>query len=425
MTGTERSGRGRGGERPGKLGAFVWGGVKIAVAAGIIFGAVRLYRYQIATSPRIGRQKPPPQPKLVQVVAVAAMNRPTTVTGMGTVVPARQVTLRPQVSGRILEVSEQVVPGGFVEAECRLMEIDPRDYDVLVRQREGDLAKAVRDLKLELGSGEVAKHEYDLLDEVAGEDDLELMLRKPHLESAKASEDSAAAALEKAKLDLARCGIAAPFNAIVQAKHVELGATVTLSSDLVTLIATDQAWVEVMVFVHQLKWLDIPKTNGDSGPTVRIENPGVWKSGQFREGRVLRLMGELETEGRLARLLVAVDDPFCLKPENRGRPALLMGSYVTAKINGRTIDSVFPVTRSQLRDNDVVWIMNDAAELEIRPVTIVYRDSDEVYVSEGLTDGERLVVTDIAAPVAGMPLRIEGDTPVSTGAAAADDGGGQ
>ncbi|MBN2269212.1 MAG: hypothetical protein JXN61_01270, partial [Sedimentisphaerales bacterium] len=252
MTGTERSGRGRGEGRPGKLGILFWGGVKMAVAAAVIYGAVRLYQYQMATSPRIGRQKPPPQPKLVQVVAAARKDGPTAVTGMGTVVSARQVTLRPQVSGRILEVSEQVVPGGFVEAGCRLMEIDPMDYEVLVRQREGDLAKAVRDLKLEQGSGEVAKREYDLLDEVAGEDDLELMLRKPHLDSAKASEDSARAALEKAKLDLARCGIGAPFNAIVQAKHVELGATVTLSTDLVTLVATDQAWVEVMVFVHQL-----------------------------------------------------------------------------------------------------------------------------------------------------------------------------
>ena len=43
--------------------------------------------------------------------------------------------------------------------------------------------------------------------------------------------------------------------------------------------------------------------------------------------------------------------------------------------------------------------------LEIRKVDIVFRGHDQVLVADGVKAGERLVVTDLAAPVAGMPLR--------------------
>ena len=46
---------------------------------------------------------------------------------------------------------------------------------------------------------------------------------------------------------------------------------------------------------------------------------------------------------------------------------------------------------------------NDA--LEIRRLDIVYRGHDHVLVADGVRAGERLVITDLAAPVEGMPLR--------------------
>jgi hypothetical protein len=88
-------------------------------------------------------------------------------------------------------------------------------------------------------------------------------------------------------------------------------------------------------------------------------------------GRVVRLYGEIEAEGRMARLLVAVDDPFCLKPANQDQPKLLMGTFVQAEIEGRTLESVYPIARPHLRDNNTVWIMDANDQLEIRPGQIV------------------------------------------------------
>lgn len=392
--------------RPRVARRLLSGILKILLSVAIVGAAVVIYRHQIKTSPRAGRRKPPARPKLVQVMPVHKDDCQTTVAGYGKVMPAQQVTLRPQVTGQIVEVSPDVVPGGFVAAGHKLAAIDHRDYDILVRQRGSDVARAVKDFKVEQGNQAIAKKEYELLGELITEEDRELVLREPQLASAQAAKESAEAALQKAKLDLARCDIAAPFNAIVQDKHVDLGATVSLNSDMVTLIGTDEAWIDVKVDIQELKWLDIPQKNSDSGPEVKISNSLAWGPDRFRMGRVLRLVGELETHGQQARLLVMVDDPLCLKAENQGLPQLLMDSYVSAEIQGRTLRSVFPIDWPHLRDNDTVWIMNEDNQLDIRPVQIALRGPERVYVTEGIAEDERLVVTDIGAPVAGMPLRI-------------------
>lgn len=384
---------------------FLWAAIKIALTLAILAVAAAAYKYQMDTSPKAQRQKPARQAKLVRVMPLEKSDRTTTVNAMGPVVPAQQVTLNPQVSGRIIEVSKALIPGGIVQEGEELVTIDPRDYRIQVQQRQGDVARAMRDLKVEQGNQAIAKQEYELLGEIVTEEDRELVLREPQLASAQSALESAKAALEKARLDLARCDIAAPFNAIIQEKHIDLGATVSLNTPVATLIATDEAWVELKVPIGQLKWLSIPQTNGATGSTVKIYNKLAWGPDRFRVGRVVRLYGELETEGKLAQLLVAVDDPFCLKPENRDKPQLLIGSFVNAEIEGRNLESVFAIERPLIHDR-TVWIMDPNDQLEIRPVDILFSATEEVFVSKGLNENERLVLTDIAAPVAGMPLRI-------------------
>lgn len=390
---------------PSLLSRLLGGALRLTIAALIVIGALLAFRHQMNTSPRAARKKPPRQAKLVQVIPLHKDDCVTVVTENGTVVPAQQVTLQPQVTGQIIAISPDVIPGCVISAGQKLITIDPRDYDIVVRQRRSDVATAAKNLKVEQGNQAVARQEYELLGEVIREEDRELVLREPQLASAQTALESAEAALQRSQLDRARCDIATPFNAIVQDKHVDLGATVGANTQLTTLIGTDEAWINVKVPVDQLKWIIIPQSNGDPGSKVTISSK-VWGPDQHRTGRVVRLHGEIETQGRMAKLLVVVEDPFCLKPENQGKPQLLMGSYVSARIEGRVLPSVFPIEESHLRDNETVWIMNDQGQLQIRNVKVAFSGPGQYYISDGLTENERLVVTDIAAPVAGMPLRI-------------------
>lgn len=361
------------------------------------------------TGPSAKREPPPRQARLVETQPVVFGTARTRIEAMGTVIPAESVTLQPQVSGEIIAVSDDLEPGGLLRAGDELLRIDPQDYELAVLQRESEVAQAESALRLELGQQAIAKREFELLNETMEEEDRDLVLRKPQLESVRAQLALARASVKKAKLDLQRTRVTAPFNAIVESRPVEVGSRVTMTNTLATLAGTDTCWVEVSVPVKELQWISVPRGNEATGSRVRISNPAAWGEGVSREGRVIRLAGDLEKEGRMARLIVEVDDPFALKPESSDRPIMLMDSYVSVEIEGRQLEDVAAIAREHLRDGDRLWIMGADDTLEIRKVDIAFRGHDRIFVTQGVEGGERLVVTDLAAPVAGMPLRMKGE----------------
>ena len=372
--------------------------------------ALGVYVYQIKHRPRAERRKPPRQARLVNVETIHKTTCPIYVDAMGLVVPAREITITPEVTGVITSIDPVVLPGGIIQEGQILFEIDSRDYQAIVKQRQSDVEKAELNLKLESGNQTIARQEYEMLEEIIEEQDRELVLRKPHLEEAQAALEAAKALLDKAKLDVQRCTIKAPFNAVIKNKYTDLGARVSPSNPLVSLIGIDEYWLEAVVSVDQIQWIDIPKDNGQKGSAAKIYNPSMWGDSQYRQGRVVRLLGQLEEEGRNAKLLIAIQDPLCLTHNNMNLP-LLIDSYVGAEIQGRQLIDVFPVKREYIRNGNQVWIMNENDNLQICPVEIVFGNKDTVYIRNGFQEGQKLVTTDISTPVEGMPLRTEPEIP--------------
>jgi len=190
---------------------------------------------------------------------------------------------------------------------------------------------------------------------------------------------------------------------------------------MATLVGTDAYWVEVSVPVDELKWIRFPRSAGEAGSPVRVRDEAAWGPDVYRVGRVIRLESALEEQGRMARVLVSVPDPLGLADPSGKTPPLLIGSYVRAEIEGTDLENVVALDRNHLRNGNEVWVMNGDGELEIRQVEIAYRGRQQVLVSDGLEAGERIVTTDLPAPVEGMRLRTEPSSPAAV--AASDDTG--
>jgi len=374
----------------------------------LIVGGVAAF-VLMETGPQAERKPRPRNARLVEVQTIRKANKPIMVEAMGTVVPALKVDVKPQVSGEIVGVSEEFVPGGRFLTGQMLVQIDPIDYALVVRQRKSDVARTKSAYQLEVSQQLVAQREYELLGETVAEDERDLVLRKPQLESAKAAYEAAEAALENAHLDQQRTQIVAPFNGVLQNRQVNVGTQVTTSSVLGTFVGTDAYWVEVSVPVDQLQWLYIPRAKGDKGSEVRIYNEAAWGRDVFRYGHVIRLAPAVEAQGRMARLIVAVDDPLAYETDGKALPSMLLGTYVRVEITGVSLDDALSIRRTSLRDGDVVWVMNADDQLDLRVVDVVFRGRDEVLVKKGVRLGERVVTTDLGAPVAGMPLRVNED----------------
>jgi len=379
--------------------------IRALLVLGVIAAGFGVSIYWITHRPKTRRQPPPAKATLVDVIEVARQTHKVVVHGMGTVVPTREIQLSSQVGGQIIDVSKEFVPGGrFVRGE-RVLEIDPKDYELAVQQRKSDIAKAQCDLKVEMGQQSVAQREHELLGKEVEDEDKELLLRKPQLAMAKAAVSAAQANLEQAILDLKRTEVSAPFNAMVKSRNVNLGSHVGIGTALASLVGTDEYWVQISISLDELRWIDVPKINRDGGSTVRVYCESAWGPNAFRIGTVERLMTNLEPQGRMAQLLLVVKDPLGSGSDSPHPLIMFLDSYVRVEIEGRNLQNVIQIPRTALHDGSCVWVMQPDNTLDIRNVDIVWGGNEHVYINDGLDEGDLLITSDIAAPVKGMSLR--------------------
>lgn len=377
-----------------------------------LVGGVAITVYLMKTAPVAKPRQKPPTATLVEVQHAKVGRQRTVIEAMGEIIPAREIELKPRVSGEVMELSAEFVPGGYFLTGQTMLRIDPEDYVLVIQQLESEAAKAESDLAMEMGNQRIAEKEFAILNESVSPEERALILRRPQLEKMQAARAFAEARLAQARLDLARTEIRAPFNSVINSRNVDTGARVTESTVLAQLVGTDAFWLRLTLPVEQLQWIQIPASNGDKGSTVRIYSQGSSSSpDSVRTGRVIRLEASLEEQGRMAQLLVQIDDPLCRKEENHTKPQLLLGSYVRAEIEGIGIMSGVGIDREHLHDGRNVWLMDDNGLLDIRTVTVRFRNREQVVVSEGIADGERIVTSALASPIAGIPLRLAGDSP--------------
>ena len=405
----------------------IFGGIVRTLLPLVVIGAGAFGAwYFVKTKPKASQRPPQRMASLVEVRDIYPSTEQVQIEAMGTVLAAREVELKPRVQGEVIHISDALIPGGHVRRGDVLVRIDPRDYELAVEQARSMVAEAEYALTLEQGHQDIAKREWELLgaDEDASDLDRELALRQPHLKKAKAALRAAEAMLARAELDLARTVITAPFNGVITGKNIEPGAQASSQTQLATLVGTDEYWVQVSIPVDQLAWVDVPFDEGGLGSGVIVRQYLGGDTWARWQGHVIRLLSDLDPAGRMARLLVRVPDPLGLTMSERDSPPLLIGAYVDVEVAGKVLAGTFAIDRSEVRDQSSLWFIDADDQLEIRPIQPVFRERSRVFVTSGLAPGERLITSDLPAPVAGMPLRLASDQGTQQDAVARSRDGG-
>ncbi len=362
--------------------------------------------YWVATKPQPQLGQPVPTSPVVMASPVHTGEADVVVRVLGTVKPVQEVHLRPRVTGTIVELNEDLQPGGHVHEEEVLLRLDPTDYELEVRRKQSAVDKAKAELALEMGQQTVARAELEQLQRnlpglkqsPLSPQSAALARREPHLAQVKANLAAAEADLDTAKVNLERTLIKAPFNALVTERSVSLGSQAGTADVLATLVNTDEYWVEATVPLDRLG--AIRAAAGRILPvSVRLS------SGETRQGVVQRATGTLDSASRMGQVLVVVPDPLGLKADSGNVAPLVLGDQVQVEIRLGKQEDVIVLPRAALRSGSKVWVA-DNGRLDIRPVDILWRDTDVVYVRSGLTDGELVVTSDLAAPIQGMSIRL-------------------
>ena len=378
-----------------------------ALAGVLLVGAaIGVSVYLARTRPAAGRQPAREMAVPVRVMTASAETARLPVEAHGEVIPARQVELTAEAPGRIIERNARLEAGGRLAEGAAAVTIDPRDYTAAVAQAEANLERARLELALERSRARIAVEEWRRVGAELAEPDAEsraLTLREPQIAAAESARAAAEAARDRARWNLDRTVVRAPFDALVLDRQAEVGQIALAQTRLASLVAADEFHVRISLPADHLRWVRAPDADGGGGAPARVFHDLGNGRAIERAGRVVRVLGDLDPAGRTARALIAVPRP--LDPPEE---ALRLRAYVRVVIEGPEIEGVFRLPISAFREGGFVWVANGEDRLEIRPVELLWQDREQVWIAGGIENGERVVISRIATPIPALQLRIEG-----------------
>lgn len=367
------------------------------------FGAWGMYALT-ASKPEIEmRRQAAPVPR-VRVVVASVGSQPIMIHGEGTVQPLREISLVPQVGGKVIYVSPALVNGGqFREGES-LLKIDPEDYELAVTLAKAKVKDSESSLKLAKEEAAAAKEEWRLLNEgtpKAERSPPPLVAKEPQLEAAQAQLAADRADLKKAMLNLTRTELKAPFDGRVSSENVDVGQYVSPGQSLGTVYATEAAEIVVPLESEDLYWINVPGfTNGGGPGSKALVQTRL--AGQLRtwKGSVVRAQGEIDERTRMINVIVRVESPYAT------RPPLAVGLFVSVQIEGKVLQAA-AIPRAAMHEKDTLWVVDDEGSLRFRHVDVAHIQGDSVIVTKGIANGDRIVLTPLRAVTDGMQVRAE------------------
>jgi RND family efflux transporter MFP subunit len=374
--------------------------LKWALSIGVLVAAVAVAFILVTTKEEPPRAQKPLQGTLVEVIRISTGAHEVDLHAKGTVVPAREIVLQPELSGRVIWQSPELVAGGRFKSDQPILRIDPRDYQLAVEAFRSQVNRAKLDLAIEARRGAVAKREWNVFGEMDVSDEQRaLAQREPQLEASRLALKAAQSSLKKAQLDLTRTTLRAPFNAMVVREEVDTGQLIGPQTAVARLVGTDEYHVQVSVPVGSLRSARVRNADAPGSEVTIFQRVG--QETIERPGEVIRQLPDLGPGGAMARLLVNIENPL----GKRGDLPLLLGSFVDVAIGAQPIADSIRLPRVALRNGRNVYVMNDQDLLEIRDVQIAWTEPDAVLVTGGLEPNERVVTSRIATPVPNMHLR--------------------
>jgi len=351
----------------------------------------------------LGAMKKPPEKKEEKEsipVVVVEDNSVETITlnvnSYGLVNPKYHTSLTAQVTGQVTEISEAFVKGGFVEEGDVLARIDPNDYEAALTEAEASLAQARAALELERAQKRVAESEWERIKESAKNEFVptELYLRKPQLAEKVARFRAAEAGVKRAKRNLERTYIKAPYDAIITARTVALGSVVNFGSPIGELSNTDYAEVRLPVADKELQFLMQGGIDADVDLVTNFQGKlHHWQA------KVVRSEGQVDNKSRMSYLVAEIKDPYGLESNNT---PLRYGSYVNAAISGLSVEGVSRVKSHLVKDGKIA-VLEDGV-LAYRAVEVLREEGRDFIVKGDLANNEQIIASNIKRPKAGMKL---------------------
>jgi len=418
----------------------VRGTLQFAIMVVVLVGAVFLMNeLQESRKARPARVQKEAVYTIETVIAKAQTNQPM-ISVFGDVVAGRTLNITPLVSGEVVKVNKELKVGARIGKDDTLVEINQFEFEVArdearanLKEAEASLSEARARLSMEetglkrtseqlrfaevdyerakdlLQSGAITQRTVEERELVVSQRKAAFQTSGANIAIQKAQVDARAAvvqrmavALRNAEQALVNTTLKAPFDAVVQGVNVEVGQTVSTSLALVTLYEADTLDARFVLSDGQYGRL-IDGAGSLKGREVTV-NWNVGASKNSFPATIDRIGAEIAANRGGISIFARVDKAAAAS-------GLRPGAFVEIDVPDRMFDKTYRLPETAIFEGDVAYILGSDNRLKARPVKIAVYDGAYVIVSDGITDGDEVLITQIAEVGEGLLVRHAGDKP--------------
>ena len=318
----------------------------------------------------------------------------------GRIVAGRAIDVRPEVSGRVLEIGPNFVEGGVVRKGDPLVRIDAFDHEAKLKEIEADL-KGWRGMlerdreRIELLKRDVARRERLVKRGNASEktlDDSRLSLSeaRQQLIDRQTNIERREVDLLRVRRDLADTDMTAPFDGFLVDVTTAVGKFVNVGDTIAKAIAAGR--LEARFHVSNQEFRRFLSDGNYRGLKARV----VW-AGQAFEALLDRIESEVRTGSGGVEVFASIAD---VTIDTDLRP----GAFVEVYVPGPRYEEVVRIPEEALYGGDTVYRVENG-RLWPRQVTVAARDGTDLLIRGAFEPGDHLVTTRF--PEVGPGLKVQ------------------
>jgi multidrug efflux system membrane fusion protein len=299
--------------------------------------------------------------------------------GLGTAAAYNTVTVRSRVDGQLLAVHFQ--EGQFVQKGALLAEIDPRPFQAVLRQAEGQLA---RDMA-QLNDAKVNLQRYEDLFQKGVVAKQQLDAQRASVGQFEGTIEADRANVNSAQLNVTYSKITAPLSGRVGLRLVDVGNMIR-SGDPNGLVVITQLQPIAVLFTIPADNLPQVLTKLRSGAKLRVDAYDRDDQNLIATGTLLTVDNQIDPQTGTSRLKAEFSN---------GNGALFPNQFVNCRLLLETEHNAVLVPAPAVQrgpQGTYVFAVTAEKTAVMRPVTVGFTEGNDVAIDSGVRPGEMVVI---------------------------------